>query len=1512
MKSQWTNEVRQAITEILGYLNFSSGARDPRFFAAMDRLYAFLADEAEKSLLAPFIPKPVEFSVQPPVYSPGSVVSGGQASESSASGNVNAFQHTTTTHPVRHASAEPRKDTNPGDDDSDANTPDTNTLTDNHPDDNPEKRGGGRSSPDTDHREIPLVLLSLLHDELRDLADASETFRQAEQAETVIRIVRDHLLDAYRKYHGDLLFHQKTTLIFNSFFLARAFEVVLSRETAALSSNLTPEEIGEIVEKSIYALDDLLGYRPVPVLEGEEKHQPNAHEWVAPVPLYLDEAGAACGKYKSIIEAALRLLRGTPAEVLREAWFDPDKLQELVLDPRAYDFDHPVNRRPNYHFGTWDPHFIDKQGYYRRFVVHQVTIDSILQRIETAYIGESDVSAVPVEELIYEAGAVLAGTMLMGSGISGDTPHSYDSNTSLTNLMPVIAGYRDKFYEHLIRTVPESMRARLQAEEARLHQPFGGARQDLNKRLAKRRADQLQRLHLARTFARMGYFEAAEHQTDIISVASARILCKIDCLITQAHFLIDHEKLGESADLLPLVEDLLHRGIHCGALVDPWTILGFGAQYSLFPAVDNTIHDHRVDDLINLLDDIFDLYSRLQKEAAANGNGDLQAELSDRMSDLAGWWDQFGSTEVSSVEGFSGQTAWESAAKVATALAAWNKASAAAGDIAFWNRHVERFKSPKAYVLLGEALLDQRDPVASMALMMHWLSESETIPLTEGDYSFHSIALRWMEQLWRDRDKEKESVRNKRKFSPIEPAKRWQLTQKFFDYMEANADKYWSVPTLELDPSQFDAPEDATDENGSSRGPARRRGPKNVPSPDKTNSGRDDDFPDYEEDDFSPAAGEEGDEERDGEMDAERSGAIDPTFSAAYENVVYRDTADDGVDDDMMEGKSPAFQNEDDFELAKETERVSERLAFLVTVVKLWKFAAGKSPVLKGTPEEVAEASQRLEGWLTQASVYWRGLLELLDQTSRYRIPVPRGTQESLLEYDRHRGTKEILLDRIGWTAVEVADAILLIQSILDDPKPRAEWASWQGCVLEVCGAIFRSDVKKIKKLWPGMQQTLSKETLLYIPTSRGGNAKDIVACRCLQQVILRLLEYMPRLGLLYETFGLLDTIQQMEQVFPPRPGAITEFDRLVETATRAISTSISEASKTWKIRNDDKNFQDSDEALVDYMERIIELLLSSWLSHSRQIRISPVESITDKSVWSEVKAFIQKYGEDIFTQQFMGFGNLRAVLHQGVENYLKSLVRIKEEESDDELETADLLIGDLVDGRYQWEDAVYNLELIFESIAENYSEYVDYNSTTTHSDHGDRLYMLLDMLRVLTGYERISWNLKPVYWVHDAMIRSGSTTAAALWERAVAKRSVNAAEEHLRSYARLSEKYGMWLPSVHERLQERFVRPLQIDRMCGLVPTAVREAREEGAKTAFVELDQQIELFAREPMGVGFEMPEWLSALQEEVMSTRIDTPEGEPSDDAFNPTPRFEPIRLSRSDLDKLIAQLNRKSRL
>ncbi|MDR2644043.1 MAG: hypothetical protein LBC74_14780 [Planctomycetaceae bacterium] len=1455
--------------DILGYLNFSSGNRDTKFFSAINSLYATLSQPSPES--------------QQNKDDNNKIVGN----------NSNLVSVFDTNNPTGHPPS-------------------------------PKRRSKKENKqPETTKNNIPLAIqvINLIEAELAELAKDSKTFRIDDQAGQILKIVKDHILTKYRKFHEDILFHQSDNNLFNSFFLAKIFEAVIRQGSPWA-------EIDRIVPNVIDDLNDYIGYRPIAVLEGE-RHEPNEHEWVAPIPLYIEGIGIACGRYQNIIEKAITILKKTDPQILAEACFDISKLDELVLDPRAYDFDHPVNRKPNYHFGLWDPNTLDIDGYYCRFVIHQVTMDGILKRVEMAYLGESDEANIPQEELLYEAGAVLAGTMLMGAGVCGDTPHTYDSETSLATLMPLIANYRDKFYEQLIVQTPDKMKERLKREESRLYQPFGSCRQSLNKQLAKRRADQLQRMHLSRIFARMGYFDAAQKQSDIISVASTRIMTQIDCMITEIHFLIDHGELEKASQLLPKIEELMKRGIACGAIVDPWTILGFGANYSLFHSVENSIHDHRVDDLINIVEDIFDIYSRLQKVAATIGNSEMQSDLSDRMSDLAGWWDKYGSLTVSDLDSFSGADAWESTAIVSNALAIWYKAGTAAGDIAFWNRHVDRFNSTKAYVLLAEALLDQNDPVASMALMMHWLSNSEKIPLTQGDYSFHAIAVRWMEQLWNDSEEnaEKTTVAIPRnsisiagnktvKSSPIPIPERWKLTKKFFDFTEANADQYWQVPKLELG---------GDDRNNGKSGKKTRNKP---PHENYGNEFYDEDDDNYNDEIVNDKKRKHGTDK-------------DSIYSAAYENVVYQDTADDGVDGSMLElPPHGGFDDSDNVPLIAETDRITERLAFIVTMSRLWKFVtekvagiyAGKlendesktdASTSETSAQEISVANTDkhrplgdsyedvavyLVNWMDQIVKYNKGLDKLLHEVSDYVVPPPRGTSDSLLEYDRHRGTKEILIDRIIWTNVDVCDAKMLLKSLLGSKHWQDMQEKWQIAVLNVNHAVFSGNIKEVKHHWDHMLNMLSAETILYVPTSRGGAPWDIVRCRCVQQSIMRMMEYAPRLGLITEAFKLLETIKIMEETNTIKPGAITEFDRLVETATRAITNCVSISSRKWKPKTNER-WLSSDYVLVEYMERTIEVLLSSWLSHSRQIRISPVESIVDKTHWDGIKTFIQRYGRDIFTQQNMGFGNLRAMLHQGVENFLRSLVKIKADGG--EIEMCGILVDDLIHRKIDWGTAVPQLEIIFESIAENYSEYVDYNSTTTHSDHGDKLYMLLDMLRVQIGYERISWNLKPVYWVHDAMIRVGCDEAAHLWERAVARRSMNAAEEHLRQYNRLSEKYGMWLPSVYERLHERFVRPLQIARMCGLVPKAIRQAKENVPKTAFKELYEQIENFAKDPLGVGFEMPEWLTALQDEVMATRIDemSETNTKERDVFSITPHFEQVTISRSHLEKMLDALDKK---
>lgn len=1261
----------------------------------------------------------------------------------------------------------------------------------------------------TTRRTTWQLLPEVIRQGMSELRDSSQAFRHMEQAEAVLPLVFTEVLPAYQTFHRDLLYHQTEESLFQPFFIGRVCEAVLAEGGPW-------EETERIVQGVLKRLNDFIGHRPVAVLRSAQKLQPYPNEWVRPIPLFVAGAGVAVGPYQELVEKTLEILRAADPMLLHQAWFDPELLDELGLDPRAFDFEHPVNRRPNYHFGGWDPHQIDLQGRYRRFVVQEVTLKALLSRLEER-------KDLPREEALLEAAAVMAGTMLMGSGITGSGPESHDSSVTLAKLLPHIAAYRDAFYERLLEQIPAQHVERLRAEAVKLRQPFGGARQHLNQTLARRRAQQLQHVHLALLFARMGYTDAAERQAQVVPVASARMRTEMNCRLTAGHLLADRGQLGEAARLLPEVEDLLHRAIQCGALVDPWNILGFGGQFPLFPAVENSIYDHRVDELIELISEIFGLYARLEKAAAATGQTELRQRLSDQLAALAAWWDKFATTEVGGVESIAGHQMWESASQVSTALAAWHEAGTAAGDIGFWRQHVERFNSPKAFALLVEALLDQGDHVAAMSLLTYWLSRADEIALFEGDYSFHMLAVRWMEQLWHPAETSGR-VSNGQGQSLED---RWALARKFLDYLEANGELYWQVPQLEL-----------------VRQPSAGNGAA-VESP------------------------EEGE---------------DDLFGAAYENVTYRDTTDDGFEGEMLEwGEQPT-----DFELTAEADRIGDRLAFLRTVARLWKLVATTVTAAGVT----ANQREPMNGWLRQATRNRTQLLELLGEVHRYPIPRPRSTHESLVEYAQRQGVKEVLLDRVITASVEMADAARFLWGAVESEETPDGWDEWELPAQRVLQAAARGDARAVRADWPALLETLEGQPLLYVPTSKGGSPQRVVASRNLQRVLHRLLAASGRLGLLAETYQLISTIQEMERRHPVGPGAFTEFDRLFETGCRAIVQCLVASSEDWTLQSSTRRTRGrrSESELIDFLEHAVELLLARWLNHSRNIRLSVLETVTEDSRWQQLKKFIERYGHDLFTQRFMNFGNLRAILHQGTENYLQSLQEDEDEERPRLMEELGTEISP--------ETAASLLELALEAVVENYSEYIDYNSTTTQSDRGEMLYTLLDFLRLEASYDRVAWNLKPVVLAHDVLVRAGRGEAAERWRQAVIRRTGGVAEQHLKRFSQLCQKYGMRLPSIADRLGERFVRPLDVDRLCARVRPAINERRSDEPSASFTQLEEEVAQFTAEPSGVGFDVPPWLEALEEEVQEIRSPTSD---EDDPWDMLGHVAQAKLSRRELEK-----------
>ncbi|MGI9456822.1 MAG: hypothetical protein ACR2NU_09680, partial [Aeoliella sp.] len=1254
------------------------------------------------------------------------------------------------------------------------------------------------------------VLFDMIGEAARDLRDSGGAFAEITQVESVLRLVREEFLPRYRQFHRDLLWHRSDAELWWPLLLGRVFEVVLAEGPPWV-------EIERIVPAALNALDDYIGYRPVAVLE-TQKIEPYRHEWVRPLPLYVESAGVASGPYEAVVRSTLEIIRSMPADLLADAWFDPEMLEELALDPRAYDFDHPVNKRPNYHFGQWDPMRIDNKGYYRRFVLQPLALDSLLSRVDqAAAIGRSE------DELLMEASAVLAGTLLMASGTSGNGPTCHGSDVTLSTLLPQIADYRDRFYAELLKRTEGEHGRRLREEAERMRQPFGAARQHLNQELARRRAVQLQRVHLAQIFARMGYAEASLAEARSVRVASARMLCQIYCRLTAGHHAIDRRRLSEVAGYLEEINDLLNRGIECGALVDPWNILGFGANYSLFPAMENTVHDFRVDDLIQIVEQTLDLCSRAWADAAAVDNAELEKEFSTRLTQLSDWWDSFGAAEVSGVKPLIAKEIQISTNLVAGALNAWHKAGAAAGDVKFWGLFVDQFDTPKAFQLVIEALLDKDDLVASMALMMQWISQVDYTPLEEGDASFHPLALRWLRMVEaRANDHEGD-----------QRSDQWAIITRFFAQLESSAEAYWHVPQFEVG-----RPRRMSDDEFE---PALDNDLDDELNDALNEDGFDEDVP-YDEEEYA--------EEFDGEGDE-----LDNLFSAAYEDVTYRDSTDDGLDSAIFDPDDM----ETDYELEEEASRLRERLAFLNTVARLWKHTA-----TAWDAHAAADRREQFDAWHREAVARYTQLVQLLEEVHQHRVPPPGGSHESMVEYDRRRMVLESLIEQIITTCVQMSDAGRLLRAAgASSPLAEGAPASAIARTIEILRAVLTGDPTSVKQHWPDFAASLVEQELLYVPLSKGGSPRRIVKARALHGLIHDLLGWLPRLGLVKETCQLLDVAQRMEIEHPVGQGAITEYDRLFENGYQALVRCVVTSADSWDDqRPGDAQQRPSDNMLVEALQDLTESQLGRWLRHSRTVRLSVVEKLGDEADWDKFVEFVKRYGGELFTQRFLSLGNLRSILHQGAGIWLSN----QEEDLPDEK----IALVEELGGGISRELAAEMLTIAIESVVENYREYRDYNATTTQSDHGELLHTFIDFLRLRASYDRWAWRIQPVFLAHDILIRLGRDDAAQMWREAIAERTAETADRYIEGFEELAEEYGMRLPTIAERLGERFIRPLAVDRLRALVAPAIEAADAELDNCEFEALEREIASLIDEPCGAGLDVPDWIAALEEEVTVLR------------------------------------------
>jgi hypothetical protein len=183
-------------------------------------------------------------------------------------------------------------------------------------------------------------------------------------------------------------------------------------------------------------------------------------------------------------------------------------------------------------------------------------------------------------------------------------------------------------------------------------------------------------------------------------------------------------------------------------------------------------------------------------------------------------------------------------------------------------------------------------------------------------------------------------------------------------------------------------------------------------------------------------------------------------------------------------------------------------------------------------------------------------------------------------------------------------------------------------------------------------------------------------------------------------------------------------------------------------------------------------------------------------------------------------------------------------------------------------------LELIYGSVVDRMDRFVEYNTTTTQSDYGERFYCFLDFLRVEAAYERDAWNLLPFNIAHEQLSLRGCRDAAQLWEMVFQKNNSQRAEAHLKNLKKLEKEHGMRLPAMTDRIEERFVKPFAVNRMLALVPQSVEDARRDlQTSKTFAALEREIEEYLNSTSGSGIDVAPWLRTLEKEVVSATLET---------------------------------------
>ena len=138
-------------------------------------------------------------------------------------------------------------------------------------------------------------------------------------------------------------------------------------------------------------------------------------------------------------------------------------------------------------------------------------------------------------------------------------------------------------------------------------------------------------------------------------------------------------------------------------------------------------------------------------------------------------------------------------------------------------------------------------------------------------------------------------------------------------------------------------------------------------------------------------------------------------------------------------------------------------------------------------------------------------------------------------------------------------------------------------------------------------------------------------------------------------------------------------------------------------------------------------------------------------------------------------------------------------------------------------------------------------------------------------AYERHAWQFRPLVMAHEVLARHGQPSTAVRWERSLTQFTRDLGNQHIDQLARLERTHGVRLGTIADRINERFIKPLALDRLCALIEPCMREARASEEKRSFARLRSELESYTATPVGVGLDVPAWLRRLEAEVHRTHV-----------------------------------------